>query len=68
MGDLGIGDRVQRLLSKQATGHCVCRLLDIYYRGTTRMGLFIYEVTIRATEIMKNRPNAKSLHLEDTVF
>lgn len=66
--DLGNGDRVQRLLSKQATGHHVCSLLDIYYRGTTRIGLFIYEVTIRTKEVMKNRPHAKSLHLEDTVF
>lgn len=67
-GDLGNGDRVQRLLSKQAAGHRVCSLLDIYCGGTTRIGLFIYEVTIRAKEIMKNRANAKSLHLADNGF
>lgn len=67
-GDLGNGDRVQRLLSKQATGHRVCSLLDIYCRGTTCAGLFIYEVTIRTKEIMKNRANAESLHLADNCF
>ena len=67
-GDLGICDRVQGLLSKQAAGHRVCSLLDIYCRGTTRVGLFSYEVTIRAKEIMKNRANAKSLHLADNCF
>lgn len=67
-GDWGNGDRVQRILSKQATGHPVCSLLDVYCRGTVRFGLFIYEVTTRAKEIMKNRPNAKSLHLADNFF
>lgn len=59
LGDLGNGDRVQRLLSKQASGHRVCSLLDIHCRGTTR------EVTVRTKE---DRPNAKSLHLTDNCF
>lgn len=67
-GDLGDGDRVQRLLAKQVVGHRVYSLLDIHCRGTTPFGLFLYKVPTRVEQIIKKRPNAKPLHLTHIVL
>lgn len=67
-GDLGNGDRVQQTLLQ--TGHrtrCV-QSSEHLLQGTPPFGLFIYKVTIRVQELMKNRPKAKPLHLTSIVF
>lgn len=40
LGDLGDGDRVQRLLAKQVMGHSVYSPLNTHCRGTTPFGPF----------------------------
>lgn len=67
-GDLGDGDRVQRLLAKLVMGHGVYSPLDTQCRGTIPFGLFLYKVPTRVQQIIKKRPNAKPLYLTHTVF
>lgn len=63
LGDLGDGDRVQRLLAKQVMGHSVYSPLNTHCRGTTPFGPFLYKVPTRVEQIIRKKAHSKPVHL-----